>query len=107
VVDTAARAVVDGEAPPAVIFDEADPPVGGLRTWSQIRHITPNKPDNIQKLTNIKTGIKTTIKETAYAITKGIFGALLKKARDTGTDFKMQAHSQSPYRCQRDSYEVA
>ena len=30
--DTAARAVVDGEAPPGIPFDDADPPIGGLRT---------------------------------------------------------------------------
>ncbi len=35
--DKAARAVVDGDKPPDVIFDEADPPIGGLRTWPQIR----------------------------------------------------------------------
>ena len=55
--DKAARGVVDGEAPPDIIFDEADPPVGGLRTWPQIRHTTPNKPDTIILLTNIKTCI--------------------------------------------------
>ena len=30
--DEAARQVVDGEATPDITFDEADPPVGGLRT---------------------------------------------------------------------------
>jgi len=30
--DKAAREVVGGEAPPDITFDEADPPVGGLRT---------------------------------------------------------------------------
>ncbi len=28
--DTAATTVVDGEAPPKITFDEADPPIGGL-----------------------------------------------------------------------------
>ena len=98
---------MDGEVPPDITFDEADPPVGGLRTWLQIRHTTPDKADTILKLTNIKTGIKRAFKETTSTITKGIFGPLLKTARDTGTDFSLQAHSQSPYRCRRDSYEVA
>ncbi len=31
VTDKASREVVDGEAPPDITFDEADPPVGGLR----------------------------------------------------------------------------
>ena len=54
--------MVEGEAPPDTIFDEADPPVGGLRTWPQIRRTTPNNPDTIIKLTNIKTDIKKEIK---------------------------------------------
>jgi hypothetical protein len=89
---------VDGEASPDITFDETDPPVGGLRTWPQIRHITPTKLDTILKLTNIESGIKTAIKETTSTTTKVIFGALLKTARDKGTYFSIQAHSQSPYR---------
>jgi hypothetical protein len=92
--DKPARAVVDGEATPDIIFDEADPPVGGLRTWPQIRSTTPTQPNTIIQLTNIQTGIKTTIKETKYTTTKGVFGDLLKKARETDTDFSIQAHSQ-------------
>jgi hypothetical protein len=42
--DKAARAVVDGKASLDITFDEADPPVGGLRIWPQIRSTTPNKP---------------------------------------------------------------
>ena len=105
--DTAARAVVDGEVPPCSTFDEADPPIGGLRTWPLIRHTSPDKLDTTKKITNLKTGIKMAIKETTPNITRGVFGALLKQAIDTGTNFSIQAHSQSPYRCRRDSYEVA
>ncbi len=54
---------MNGDAPPDITFDEADPPVGGLRTWPQIRRSTPDKPDTIIKLTNnIKTDIKSAIK---------------------------------------------
>ncbi len=49
---------MDGEAPPNITFDEADPPVGGLRTWPQIKRTTPNNPETIIKLTNMKTDIK-------------------------------------------------
>ena len=56
-VDSATRAVVDGEVPPDINFDEANPPIGGLRTWPQIRHTTQDKPDTILKITNLKTGI--------------------------------------------------
>jgi ribonuclease HI len=31
--DTAARNVVEGHKTPDIIFTDADPPVGGLRTW--------------------------------------------------------------------------
>ncbi len=71
---------MDGEAPPDITFDEADPPVGGLRTWPQIRSTTPNYPDTTIKLTNIKSGIKEAIKETTHTTSKGIFGELLRKA---------------------------
>jgi hypothetical protein len=56
--DKATRAVVDGETTPDVTFEDADPPTGGLRTWPQIRHIPPNKPENIRKLTNLKVGLQ-------------------------------------------------
>jgi ribonuclease HI len=72
--DKAAREVVEGEAPPDVIFDETDLPVGGLRTWPQIKRTTPNKLDTIIKLTNIKTDIKKEIKVTNYTTSRGIFG---------------------------------
>jgi ribonuclease HI len=45
--DKAARAVVDGEPTPDIAFEDADPPIGGLRTWPQIRHNPPNRPENI------------------------------------------------------------
>ena len=56
--DKAARAVMDGEQFPEITFEEADPPIGGLRTWPQIRHNPPNKSENTRKLTNLKVGIK-------------------------------------------------
>ena len=56
--DKAARAVVDGEKLPDINFEEADPPIGGLRTWPQIRINPTNKPEHIRKLTNLKACIK-------------------------------------------------
>ncbi len=44
--DKATRAVVDGEHTPDITFEDADPPIGGLRTWPQIIHNLPNKPKN-------------------------------------------------------------
>ena len=46
--DRTARAVVDGENTPDITFEDADPPIGGLRTWPKIRHNPPNKPENIR-----------------------------------------------------------
>jgi len=106
--DKEARAVVDGENLPDITFEEADPPIGGLRTLPQIRHNPTNIPVHITKLTNLKAGIKKELKHTnKIAATKGVFGKLLQTARDTGTDFTIQAYSQSPYRSRRDAYEVA
>ncbi len=88
--------MVDRESPPDIIFDEADPAIGGLRTWPQLRLIIPNKLDIIHKITNIKTCIIKTIKATTHAITtKCVFGAFLQAARDTGTDFSIQAYSRA------------
>jgi hypothetical protein len=99
---------VDGDATPDVIFEEADPLIGGLRTSRQIRKTSPTTLDNTHKITNLKTGIKKEIKATTKNIlTKGVFGRLLHTARGTGTDFNIQAYSQAPYRSRRDSYNVA
>ena len=56
--DKAARAVVDGENSPDITFEDANPPIGGLRTWPQIRLNPTNKPEHIRKLTNLKADIK-------------------------------------------------
>jgi hypothetical protein len=86
--DKAARAVVGGEHTPGITFEEADPPIGGLRTWPQIRHNPPNKPKNVRKLTNLKASIRKELKHTNKTATKkGVFGKLIQAARDTGTYF--------------------
>ena len=95
--DKAARAVVDGETLPDITFKEADPPIGGLRTWPQVRLSPTDKPEHIRKLTNIKAGIKKELIHTTTTVaTKGVYGKLLQAARDTGTDFSIHAYSQSP-----------
>jgi hypothetical protein len=93
--EKAAREVVDGETTPDTIFEEADLPIGGLRTWPQIRHTPRNKPENIRTLTNFKADIRKELKHTNKTIpAKGVFGRLLKEARDTGTNFSIQAFLQ-------------
>jgi hypothetical protein len=106
--DKAARLVVDGETTQDTILQEEDPPIEGLRTWPQTRHTPPNKPKNIRKLTNLKAGIIKKLKHTNKMVTiTRVFGRLLKEARGTGTNFSIQAFSQSPYKSKRDAYEVA
>ena len=75
--DVTAIAVVDEDALPDITFTEADPLIGGLRTWPQIRKITLNKLDTMHKITNLKTDIKKAIKANKDNKTKGIFGRLL------------------------------
>ena len=41
------------------------------------------------------------------ATTKGVFGKLIQEARDIGTDFSIQAYSQSSYISRRDAREVS
>ncbi len=62
--DKAARAVVDGDNLPDITFEEADSPIGALRTWPQIRRNSTNKPEQIRNLTNLKAGIKKLLKQT-------------------------------------------
>ena len=91
--DKVARAVVNGEKLPDITFEEADPPIGGLRAWPQIRLNSTNKPEHIRKLTNLKSGINKELKHTTKtATTKGVYGKLLQAARDTGKDFSIQAY---------------
>jgi hypothetical protein len=100
--------MVDGHATSDVIFDEVDPPVGGLKTWPQLRKESPTIPDMTQKITILKNDLKKEIKATTKNITtRGVFGRLLQIARDTGTDLNIQAYPHAPYRSRGESYEVA
>jgi hypothetical protein len=103
--DKAARAVVDGKNTPDITFEDAEPLIGDLRTWPQIRHSPFNKPEHIRTLTNLKYNIRKELKHTNNtATTRGVFGRLLQEARDTGTYFSIHTLSQSPYRSRRDAY---
>jgi hypothetical protein len=78
--DKAARAVVDGEHTSDITFEDPDPLIGGLRTWPQIEHNPPNKPEHIRQLTNLKASIRKGLKHTnKTATTKGVFGRPYKK----------------------------
>lgn len=56
--DTTARNVVEGHISPDIIFTDADPPMGGLRTWPQIQKQNGDTPPNITKLANLHLSLR-------------------------------------------------
>ena len=95
--DKAARAVVDGENSPDITFEHADPPIGDLRTWPQIRHNPPNKPEHIRKLTNLKAGLKKELKHSIKtATTESVLGSSYKR-QGTQEQTSVYKHTHNPY----------
>ena len=109
--DETAKLVASGKAEPDMVFDEYDPPVGGLRTWPFIR--TPatreDEPDRITHFTNLKAEPNKRFKEAAYTRveTTTLYGGLLAKARAQAADHTIHAYSTSGFRQRRDAMEVA
>ena len=52
----AAKDVASQKMPANTVFDELDPPVGGLRTWPIVRTPSPSadEPDRISRFTNLR-----------------------------------------------------
>jgi len=108
--DTAARGVVEGRKFPNITFTDADPPIRGLITWSQIRGTKKDTSPNIHNLADLHSSLhklirthtsnNTTRRSTAY-------GQILHDARTRGSDHTIHAYSTTPYRARRDSLEVA
>ena len=107
--DTAARNVVEGHIPPDTIFTDADPPVGGLRTWPQIQQQNRDTTTKITKLANLRTGLRKLIRThmPIGATNNTIFSQILQTARTTGSDHAIHAYPTAPFRARRDSLEVA
>ena len=107
--DTGACAVVDGDILPDIIFTQADPPLGGLRTWPYTQNQdTINHPKH--KLTNLHTSLRKLVKTQTYnnhRATNTIYSNILKQARHNGADHTIHAYSTTPYRARRDALEVA
>ncbi len=95
--DKAARAMVDGDKPPEIIFDGADPPIGGLRTWPQIRQNLTSKPEQIRKITNLKAGIKKELKHTKNPRSKKESMANSYKKRDIRAHTSAYKHAHNPH----------
>ena len=60
--DIAARNVVEGHKTPDKIFTDADPPVGGLRTWPQTRKTSKDTPPNITILADLHSSLRKIIR---------------------------------------------
>ena len=108
--DAGARGVVDGDSLPDIIFPDADPPIGGLRTWPMIKVTHADNYCIKIKLTNIHTGLRKIIKAQNHATlctNNTIYNTILRKARETGVDHSIHGYSTAPYKARRDSLEVA
>jgi ribonuclease HI len=51
--DTSARNVVEGHKTLDITFTDVDPPIGGRRTWPQIRRTSKDTPPNVTKLADL------------------------------------------------------
>ena len=107
--DEGARRVVDGKTRPDITFTEADPPIGGLRTWPQIKMTKPYKSTQTTKIGDIPNRIRKLLKTNppnSRTSTTTTYGNILQHARDLGTDHNIHAHSEAPHRTRRDALEV-
>jgi hypothetical protein len=102
--------VVDGHITPDIIFTDADPPVGGLRTWPQTWKNGKNTPSNITKLADLHSSLRKLIRTHPFNTTTRhgtIYSQILHESRTTGSDHTIHAYSTAPFRARRDSMEVA
>ena len=109
VADEGAHSVAAGDAEPDIIFNEADPPIGGLRTWPVHRELKDDAPDVLTNFTNLKTDARAYAKRATVAQNQPttLFGRLLRNAKTQGADYSIHAYSRSAYIDKRNSLEVA
>jgi hypothetical protein len=101
--------VVDGKKRPDITFTDADPPVGGLRTWPQIKINKPNKSTQTSKIADIPKRLRKLLKTkppNPRTSTTTTYNNILQHARDLGADHIIHAHSEAPYRARRDALEI-
>ena len=68
--DTSTRNVVEGHKAPNIHFTYANPPVGGLPTWPQIRATSQGSTLRITRLANLRSSMrKLTRSHTSYSTT--------------------------------------
>jgi ribonuclease HI len=60
--DTTARNVVEGHKTPDITFTNADPPIGGLRTWPQIRRNSKDTTPNVTNIADLHSSLRKIIR---------------------------------------------
>ena len=109
--DAATKDVASQKMPANTVFDELDPPVGGLRTWPIVRTPSPSadEPDRISRFTNLRAEPAKRYKEATLASvpTTSLYGSLLQQSRINGADHSIHAYSTSGFRQRREALEVA
>ena len=109
--DAAAKDVASQKMPANTVFDELDPPVGGLRTWPIVRTPSPSadEPDRISRFTNLRAEPAKRYKEATLTSvpTTSLYGSLLQQSRINGADHSIHAYSTSGFRQRREALEVA
>ena len=101
--------MVDGKTRPDITFTEADTPIGGLRTWPQIKTNKPDKSTQTTKIADIPNGLRKLLKikpPNPRTSTTTTYSNTLQRARDLGADHNIHAHSKAPFRARRDELEV-
>jgi ribonuclease HI len=107
--DEGARSVVDGKTRPDITFTKADPPIGGMRTWPQIKTNKPVKSTQTIKIADIPSGLRKLLKTkppNPRASTTMTYINILQHTGGLGAGHIIHAHSEAPYRTRRDALEV-
>jgi hypothetical protein len=110
VADAGARGVVDGDILPDITYTDAEPPIGGLRTWSILRDHNPDNTTTTTKLPDLHMSLRKTIRKhssTTLRTPSTTYITILKRARETGTDHNIHGYSHAPCRARRVSLDVA
>ena len=95
----AARSVVEGHIAPDITITCADPPAGGLRTWTHLRKNSQDTTNTHIKLHNLHSDLRKHIKQHISNNTKNpgtAYSNILHKARESGADQTIHAYSNAP-----------
>jgi hypothetical protein len=102
----AVRNVVEGHIERDLTFTGGDPPIGGPRTWPQLRTTNQDIITTSPKLSNLHSGLRKLVKKhisnnPTNPVT--IYGNIPRKVRDSEAYHTIHAYSNASYRSRRDS----